>query len=92
MAQRATRATTKKTDISEAGTVNTYFQFASQIKCMKKQITSIAFVHDTAIMNTQPTAGVSLKGHSEEYVKNDMVVSTQSATNTMRYLPVPPCE
>ena len=56
----------QKTDISEAGIVSTYFQLASQIKCMKNEITSIAFVHETAIMNTQPTAGVSWNGQNRE--------------------------
>ena len=33
-----------------AGIVNTYFQLASQSKCMKNSITSSALQHDTAIM------------------------------------------
>ena len=43
--------------IIAAGMVSTYFQFASHQTCMKNRITSIAFVHETAIMNVQPTCG-----------------------------------
>jgi hypothetical protein len=59
---------------------------------MKKQITNIAFVQDTAIMNTQPTTGVSWNGQNREYVKNDSVVKPHKAKNTIMYLPTPPCE
>ena len=52
--------------IIAAGIVRTYFQLASQKTCMKKRTTSIAFVHETAIMNAQPTCGSSRQGHNDE--------------------------
>ena len=42
-----------------AGIVSTYFQLASHSKCMKKEMTNIALVQETTIMNAQPIAGVS---------------------------------
>jgi hypothetical protein len=45
--------------IKEAGIVNTYFQFASQIKCMKKEITNVAFMQEIAIITVQLTTGMA---------------------------------
>ena len=52
-----TRARIKKIDIKAAGIVSTYFQLASYFTCMKNRITSIALVHETAIMKAQPIFG-----------------------------------
>ena len=51
---------TRKMLMIEAGIVRTYFQLASYFKCMKKLITSIAFMQLTAIMIVQP---ISLTCH-----------------------------
>jgi hypothetical protein len=45
-------------------------------------MTSIAFVHETAIINAQPTCGSSFQGQYCEYVKNDAPVRMHSAINT----------
>ena len=72
-----------------AGIVSTYFQFASQIKCMKNSITSSAFAQETAIMIVHPTAGLDMIA-SELPAAKEMAVSTQRAINTEMNLPVPP--
>ena len=46
--------------------VKTYFQSASYFKCMKNKITSMALVHETAIMNERPTSGCSCHGHASD--------------------------
>ena len=40
-----------------AGIVSTYFQFASHSMCMKNRMTSIAFVHETAIIKAHIACG-----------------------------------
>jgi hypothetical protein len=57
---------------------------------MKNRMTNIAFVQETAIMNAQPTEGVSLKGQYCEYVKKEADVKTHKTTKTTMYLPMPP--
>ncbi len=79
----------RNTDISMAGMVSTYFQLASHTKCMKKAITSRAFVQETAIMNAQPTVRGNMLCHQSKYVRNEKVVSTQRARKTRMYFPTP---
>ena len=79
---------TRNIDIMPAGMVNTYFQLASQIKCMNTRITSIALTQETPIMKIH--VGAFAKGHQGCTVKNEQVVSAQSARKTNRYLPSPP--
>src|SRR5690242_13044234 len=50
MPTSGTRASPRNSDMNAAGIVSTYFQFASYLTCMKNRITSMALVHDTAIM------------------------------------------
>src|SRR6186997_2646918 len=76
-------------DMNEAGIVSTHFQLASHNRCMKNMITSMALVQETAIINARATSLPN--GHQLEYVKNEQAVSTHSAANTTRYLPIPPC-
>ena len=73
-----------------AGIVNTYFQLASQIRCMKNAMTRKALVQETAIMNVLLTTGSTLLSQKSKKVRNDAVVSTHKAMNTAMYLPLPP--
>jgi hypothetical protein len=51
-------------DIMLAGTVTTHFQLASHFKCMKNRITSIAFVQETAIIQSRLMARLSPNGQN----------------------------
>lgn len=64
--RRGRASAPRKIAIIAAGIVRTNFQFASHSTCMKKSTTSIAFVHDTAIMNAHPTCGWSRHGQTDE--------------------------
>src|SRR6478752_5085769 len=73
-----------------AGIVSTHFQLASHNKCMKNMMTSIAFVHETAIMSARLACTETCSRQKSKYVRNEHIVSAHSATNTSRYLPMPP--
>src|SRR3954470_22089963 len=82
----------KKMDMNVAGIVSTHFQLASHNRCMKNMITSIAFVHDTAIISARLACVETWSRQKSKYVRNEHIVSAHSATNTTRYLPMPPCD
>ena len=71
-----------------AGNVRTYFQFASQSRCMKNMITRSAFMHETAIITAQ-VASSDLVCISRN-VMNETNVSPISAPHTIRYCFVVP--
>ena len=69
-------AITKNRLMKLAGIVKTYFQFASQIKCIKNSITKRAFTHEIANINAFWEPLIELLDHMKRlgFIHSDLAI------------------